>query len=88
LAWELVYRNVHILEWEIGHHKLSSNSKPKERISLTTMAQQHYRTPFKKALKRFITKPDPFLEMLKRVITEMTRIEAEAKVGATKGKDS
>ncbi len=50
------------------------------------MAQQHYRTPFKKALLQFITDPDPFLSMLKWVMTEMMRIEAEAKVGATKGK--
>jgi transposase-like protein len=50
------------------------------------MAQKHYRTPFKKALLQFITEPDPFLAMLKWVMTEMMRIEAEAKVGATKGK--
>jgi transposase-like protein len=35
---------------------------------------------------QFITEPDPFLAMLKWVMTEMMRIEAEAKVGATKGK--
>jgi len=50
------------------------------------MAQQHYRTLFKKALLQFITEPDPFLAMLRWVMTEMMRIEAEAKVGATKGK--
>jgi putative transposase len=50
------------------------------------MAQQHYRTPFKKALLQFITEPDPFLAMLKWVMTEMMRIEAEAKVGVAKGK--
>jgi putative transposase len=50
------------------------------------MAQQHYRTPFKKALLQFITEPDPFLAMLKWVMTEMMRIEGKAKVGATKGK--
>jgi len=50
------------------------------------MAQGHYRTPFKKALLQFITEPDPFLAMLKWVMTEMMRIEAEAKVGAAKGK--
>jgi putative transposase len=50
------------------------------------MAQQHYRTPLKKALLQFITEPDPFLAMLKWVMTEMMRIEAEAKVGAAKGK--
>jgi transposase-like protein len=50
------------------------------------MAQRHYKTPFKKALLQFITEPDPFLAMLKWVMTEMMRIEAEAKVGAAKGK--
>jgi putative transposase len=50
------------------------------------MAQQHYRTPFKKALLQFITEPDPFLAMLRWVMTEMMRIGAEAKVGAAKGK--
>ena len=50
------------------------------------MAQQHYKTLFKKALLQFITEPDPFLAMLKWVMTEMMRIETEAKVGATKGK--
>ena len=45
------------------------------------MAQRHYKTPFKKALLQFITEPDPFLAMLKWVMTEMMRIEAEAKVG-------
>jgi aromatic ring-cleaving dioxygenase len=48
--------------------------------------QQHYKSPFKKALLQFITEPDPFLAMLKWVMTEMMRIEAEAKVGAVKGK--
>lgn len=52
------------------------------------MAQQHYRTPFKKALLQFITEPDPFLAMLKWVMTEMMRIEAAAMVGAVKGKHS
>jgi transposase-like protein len=52
------------------------------------MAQQHYWTPFKKALLQFITEPDPFLAMLKWVMTEMMRIETEAKVGAAKGKHS
>jgi transposase-like protein len=34
---------------------------------------------------QFITEPDPYLSMLKWVITEMMRIEVEAKVGAAKG---
>jgi len=52
------------------------------------MAQQHYKTLFKKALLQFITEPDPYLAMLKWVMTEMMRIETEAKVGAAKGKHS
>ncbi len=49
------------------------------------MAQQHYMALFKKALLQFVTEPDPFLAMLKWVMTEMMRIEVEAKVGAAKG---
>jgi len=49
------------------------------------MAQTNYKAPFKKALFQFLTEPDPFLAMLKWVMTEMMRIEAEAKVGAAKG---
>ncbi|MGA2363158.1 MAG: IS256 family transposase [Candidatus Aminicenantales bacterium] len=52
------------------------------------MAQQHYKALFKKALLQFITEPDPFLAMLKWVMTEMMRIEVEAKVGAAKGQHS
>ncbi len=50
------------------------------------MAQTHYKALFQKALLQFITEPDPFLAMLQWVMTEMMRIEAEAKVGAVKGK--
>jgi putative transposase len=50
------------------------------------MAQTHYKALFKKALLQFITEPDPFLAMLQWVMTEMMRIEADAKVGAIKGK--
>ena len=52
------------------------------------MAQQHYKALFKKALLQFITEPDPFLAMLKWVMTEMMRIEVEARVGAAKGAHS
>ena len=52
------------------------------------MAQQHYKTLFKKALLQFITEPDPYLTMLKWVMTEMMRIETETKVGAAKGRHS
>jgi selenocysteine-specific elongation factor len=40
------------------------------------MAQQHYKTPFQKALLQFIMEPDSFLAMLKWVMMEMMRIEA------------
>jgi transposase-like protein len=69
-----------------SHRKLSSIGKSNERRHFTAMAQPHYRTPFKKALLQFITELDPYLFMLKWVMTEMMRIEAEAKVGAAKGK--
>jgi putative transposase len=52
------------------------------------MAQRHYRSALKKALLQFIAEPDPLLAMLKWVMTEMMRIESEAKVGAVKGKHS
>jgi len=52
------------------------------------MARQHYRIPFKKALLQFIMEPYPLLAMLKSVMTEMMRIEAEAKVRLVKGKHS
>ena len=47
------------------------------------MAQRHYRSVLKKALLQFIAEPDPLLAMLKWVMTEMMRIESEAKVGAS-----
>lgn len=50
------------------------------------MAQQHYKALFKKALLQFITETDPFLAMLKWVMTELMRIEVEAKIGTPKGK--
>jgi len=50
------------------------------------MAHRDYKTLFKQALIQFITEPDPFLAMLKWVMTQMMRIEAEARVGAAKGK--
>ena len=52
------------------------------------MAQRHYRSALKKALLQFIAEPDPLLAMLRWVMTEMMRIESEAKVGAVKGKHS
>jgi len=50
------------------------------------MAQTHYKTLLRKALLGFITKPDPVLAMLQWVAQQMMLIEAEAKVGAEKGK--
>lgn len=52
------------------------------------MAQRYYRSALKKALLRFIAEPDPLLAILRWVMTEMMRIESEAKVGAAKGKHS
>jgi putative transposase len=52
------------------------------------MAQRHYRSALKKALLQFIAEPDPLLAMLRWVMTELMRIESEAKVGAVKGKHS
>ncbi|MCG7851177.1 MAG: hypothetical protein MIO92_01505 [Methanosarcinaceae archaeon] len=52
------------------------------------MAQQHYKSLFKKARSQFITESDPFLAMLKWVMTEMMRTKAEAKIGAAKGNRS
>jgi hypothetical protein len=45
----------------MGHRKLSSKGNPKERRSITTMAQQHHKSLFKKARLQLITEPDPFL---------------------------
>ena len=52
------------------------------------MAQRHYKGLFKKALLQFVTEPDPVLAMLEWVAEQMMQIEAEAKVGAEKGKHS
>ena len=52
------------------------------------MAPRHYKGLFKKALLRFVTEPDPVLAMLEWVAGQMMQIEAEAKVGAEKGKHS
>ncbi len=52
------------------------------------MAQRHYRSDLRTALLQFIAEPDPLLCMLRWVMTELMRIESEAKVGAAKGKHS
>ena len=77
---KLVYSDDRNLAKEEEHRKRSSNPNPKERRSFTTIAQQHYRIPFKKALLQFIMELDPFLAMLKLVMAEMMRIEAEANI--------
>jgi hypothetical protein len=84
----LAYSKVRNLAWEEGHRKLSSIGKPNERRVFTTMAQRHYKGLFKKALLQFVTEPDPVLAMLEWVAGQMMLIEAEAKVGAEKGKHS
>ena len=43
---------------------------------------------FKKILVKFISEEDPILAMLEPVSQQMMQIEAEAKVGARKGKHS
>jgi putative transposase len=50
------------------------------------MAQTHYKTLLRKALLGFISEPDPVLAMLQWIAQQMMLIEAEAKVGAEKGK--
>jgi putative transposase len=52
------------------------------------MAQKHYRGLFKKARLKFVAEPDPVLARLEWVAGQMMLIEAEAKVGAEKGKHS
>jgi len=52
------------------------------------MAQTHYKTLLRKVLLGFITEQDPVLAMLEWVAQVMMQIEAEAKVGAEKGKHS
>jgi transposase-like protein len=52
------------------------------------MAPTHYKGLLKKVLLGFITEQDPVLAMLEWVARQMMLIEAEAKVGAEKGKHS
>jgi len=52
------------------------------------MAQNHYKGLLRKVLLGFITEQDPVLAMLEWVAQQMMLIEAEAKVGAEKGKHS
>ena len=75
----MVYGDVCNLAWEVGHRKLSSNGNPKERRSFTTLAQQHYGTPFKKAILLLFKEPTPFLAMLKWVMSMIIRIVAKVR---------
>jgi len=52
------------------------------------MAQPHYKTLLRKALRGCISEPDPILAMLRWITHQMMRIESEAKVGAAKGAHS
>ena len=52
------------------------------------MPPNHYKGLLGKVLLRFITEQDPVLAMLEWVARQMMLIEAEAKVGAEKGKPS
>ncbi|MFZ2053569.1 MAG: IS256 family transposase [Candidatus Aminicenantales bacterium] len=52
------------------------------------MAPNHYKGLLRKVLLGFITEQDPVLAMLEWVAHQMMLIEAEAKVGAEKGKHS
>jgi putative transposase len=52
------------------------------------MAPNHYKGLLRKVLLGFITEQDPVLAMLEWVAQQMMLIEAEAKVGAEKGKHS
>jgi putative transposase len=52
------------------------------------MAPNHYKELLRKVLLGFITEQDPVLAMLEWVAQQMMLIEAEAKVGAEKGKHS
>lgn len=52
------------------------------------MARNNYKEIFRKVLLGFISEEDPILAMLEWVSQQMMQIEAEAKVGARKGKHS
>jgi len=49
-----VYSDVRNLAYELGHRKLSSTAKPKERRIFTTMAQPHYKALLQIALIGFL----------------------------------
>ena len=52
------------------------------------MAPRNSTTDYKNLLSQFIGEADPLLEMLKWLTEQMIRVEAEMKVGASKGKHS
>jgi hypothetical protein len=52
------------------------------------MAQRDYKAFLEKWLTRFLLEDDPIKAMLEWLLAELMRVEAEAKVGAPKGKHS
>jgi transposase-like protein len=52
------------------------------------MAQKDYKTILQGLLTGFLTEEDPIKAMLEWLLTELMRVEVEAKVGAPKGKHS
>ncbi|MBC7364161.1 MAG: hypothetical protein H5U07_06430 [Candidatus Aminicenantes bacterium] len=52
------------------------------------MAHRDYKTILPELLTGFLVEEDPIKTMLEWLLTELMRVEAEAKVGAPKGKHS
>jgi putative transposase len=52
------------------------------------MAQRDYKAFLEKWLTRFLLEDDPIKAMLEWLLGELMKVEAEAKVGAPKGKHS
>jgi hypothetical protein len=52
------------------------------------MAQRDYEAFLEKWLTRFLLEDDPIKAMLEWLLAELMKVEAEAKVGAPKGKHS
>jgi hypothetical protein len=52
------------------------------------MAQRDYKAFLEKSLTRFLLEDDPIKAMLEWLLAELMKVEAEAKVGAPKGKHS
>jgi len=52
------------------------------------MARKDYKAFLEKWLTRFLLEDDPIKAMLEWLLAELMKVEAEAKVGAPKGKQS